>query len=91
MTTIQILGYVIAKFFGIKLISELKKERRFKFFVCSAVAAEAALVGFGLLAPSVQCGGHVFERLSARLYVGRDIQLYRGTQGDGICWPVCWG
>ena len=41
VTTIQILGYVIAKFFGIKLISELKKERRFKFFVCSAVAAEA--------------------------------------------------
>ena len=47
--TIQILGYVIAKFFGIKIISELKKENRFRFFVGSAVLAEAALVGFGLL------------------------------------------
>ena len=30
VTTIQILGYVIAKFFGIKIISELKKEKRFR-------------------------------------------------------------
>ena len=49
VTTVQILGYVIAKFVGIKLISELKKENRFKFFVGSALLAEAALVGFGLL------------------------------------------
>ncbi|MBW9202316.1 hypothetical protein EVD33_05095 [Bacteroidales bacterium SW292] len=49
VTTIQILGYVIAKFFGIKIISELKKENRFRFFVGSAVLAEAALIGFGLL------------------------------------------
>ena len=49
VTTIQILGYVIAKFFGIKIISELKRENRFRFFVASAVLAEAALVGFGLL------------------------------------------
>ena len=49
VTTIQILGYVIAKFFRIKIISELKKENRFRFFVGSAVLAEAALVGFGLL------------------------------------------
>ena len=51
VTTIQILGYVISKFFGIKLISELKKENRFRFFVGSAVLAEASLVGFGMLAP----------------------------------------
>lgn len=49
VTTIQILGYVISKFFGIKLISELKRENRFRFFVASAVMAEAALIGFGLL------------------------------------------
>lgn len=49
VTTIQILGYVIAKFFGIKIISELKKENRFHFFVGSAILAELALVGFGLL------------------------------------------
>lgn len=49
VTTIQILGYVIAKFFGIKIISELKRENRFRFFVGSAILAEVALVGFGLL------------------------------------------
>lgn len=49
VTTIQILGYVIAKFFGIKIISELKKENRFRFFVVSALLAEAALIGFGWL------------------------------------------
>lgn len=64
VTTIQILGYVIAKFFGIKLISELKKERRFKFFVCSAVAAEAALVGFGLLAPPFNVAAMFLNGLS---------------------------
>lgn len=49
VTTIQILGYVIAKFFGIKIISELKKENRFRFFVGSAILAEAVLIGFGML------------------------------------------
>ena len=64
VTTIQILGYVIAKFFGIKLISELKKDRRFKFFVCSAVTAEAALVGFGLLAPPFNVAAMFLNGLS---------------------------
>lgn len=49
VTTIQILGYVISKFFGIKIISELKKENRFRFFVGSALLAEASLIGFGML------------------------------------------
>ena len=53
VTTIQIVGYLIAKFCGIKIISELrrelKKENRFRFFVGSALLAEASLVGFGLL------------------------------------------
>lgn len=49
VTTIQILGYVISKFFGIKIISELKKENRFRFFVASAILAEASLVAFGML------------------------------------------
>lgn len=48
VTTIQILGYVIAKFFGIKIISELKKENRFRFFVGSAVLAEISLLLFGM-------------------------------------------
>lgn len=49
VTTIQILGYLVAKFFGIKIISELKREKRFRFFVSSAILAEVALLFFGLL------------------------------------------
>lgn len=49
VTTIQILGYVIAKFFGIKIISEMKRENRFQFFTGSVILAETALIGFGLL------------------------------------------
>lgn len=49
VTTIQILGYLVAKFFGIKIISELKREKRFSFFVSSAILAEVALLFFGLL------------------------------------------
>lgn len=49
VTTIQILGYLIAKFVGIKLISELKREKRFLFFVSSVIVAQASLVAFGLI------------------------------------------
>lgn len=49
VTTIQILGYLIAKFVGIKLISELKRERRFKFFISSVVVAQASLIAFGMI------------------------------------------
>lgn len=49
VTTIQIVGYLIAKFFGIKIISELKRADRFKFFAVSVVMAELSLVAFGML------------------------------------------
>lgn len=49
VTISQILGYVISKFMGIKLISELKREERLKFILMSIVMAELSLVFFGLL------------------------------------------
>lgn len=49
VTISQILGYVISKFIGIKLISELKSEERFKFILTSVLLAEASLILFGLL------------------------------------------
>lgn len=49
VTVMQILGYVISKFMGIKLISELKREERLKFILLSVVMAELSLVFFGLL------------------------------------------
>lgn len=49
VTIAQILGYVVSKFMGIKLISELKREERMKFILMSIVMAELSLIFFGLL------------------------------------------
>lgn len=49
VTIAQILGYVLSKFMGIKLISELKREDRMRFILMSIVMAELSLVFFGLL------------------------------------------
>lgn len=49
VTIAQILGYVLSKFIGIKLISELKRENRMKFILISIILAEASLILFGLL------------------------------------------
>lgn len=49
VTIIQIVGYLIAKFVGIKLISELKRENRLKFILVCIAVAELSLVAFGAL------------------------------------------
>lgn len=48
-TIMQIFGYLISKFFAIKIVSELKRESRLKFMIFSVALAELALVFFGLL------------------------------------------
>ena len=55
VTIIQILGYLIAKFIGIKLISELKRENRLKFILVSIAVAELSLVAFGRYARGLRC------------------------------------
>ena len=79
---IQIFGYMVSKFIGIKLISELKREGRLKFILVSILVAELSLVLFGCL-PAVQCVGVVLQRTVAWLYVGSHLQLPRRTPGDG--------
>lgn len=49
VTISQIVGYVISKFVGIKLISELKRENRLRFILVSIVMAELSLILFGQL------------------------------------------
>ena len=63
-TIIQILGYLIAKFIGIKLISELKRENRLKFMLVSIVVAELSLVAFGLLPTPYNMFAMFFNGLS---------------------------
>ncbi len=49
VSIIQLIGYVCAKLFGIKFISELKPQNRLKFIIGSAALSEASLLAFGLL------------------------------------------
>ena len=46
---IQIFGYMVSKFIGIKLISELKREGRLKFILVSASSCYLAWILFGCL------------------------------------------
>lgn len=45
----QVLGYLLAKFCGIKVISELKRNQRLPAIVISATCAQLSLVAFGAL------------------------------------------
>lgn len=64
VTTIQIIGYLFAKFFGIKIISELKRENRFKFFAGSVILAELSLIAFGLIPAPYNAFSMFFNGLS---------------------------
>ena len=66
VTITQILGYLLAKFIGIELISELKGQHRLKFILGAIVLAELALVGFAIL-PSP---GNIFAMFFNGLALG---------------------
>ena len=70
VTIVQILGYVVSKFMGIKLISELRREERLRFILMSVVMAELSLVFFGLLSAPYNISGDVLERAFAGMHVG---------------------
>lgn len=44
----QVVGYMLSKFIGIKVISELKSSQRKKLIICLILIAEMALLFFGL-------------------------------------------
>ncbi|MDR3119613.1 MAG: DUF5690 family protein [Mediterranea sp.] len=45
----QIMGYLLSKYCGIKIVSELKRKRRLPAIILSAVGAELSLVLFGAI------------------------------------------
>jgi len=47
----QVLGYMISKFLGIKIISEMPKYRRKFYLISFIVIAELALLGFAIIPP----------------------------------------
>ena len=82
VTIIQIAGYLIAKFIGIKLISELKRENRLKFILVSIAVAELSLVAFGALPTPYNMFAMFFNGLSLG-YVGSYFQFYRRSPHYG--------
>ena len=64
VTIIQIAGYLIAKFIGIRLISELKRENCLKFILVSIAVAELSLVAFGALPTPYNMFAMFFNGLS---------------------------
>ena len=79
-TIMQIFGYLISKFFAIKIVSELKREDRLKFMVCSVALAELALVFFGLLPNPLMCFAPILQRTGIGMHVGSHLQFHRRTQ-----------
>ena len=49
LSVAQIIGYLLSKFFGIKIVSELKRNRRLPVIIISVTCAEVSLVLFGLI------------------------------------------
>lgn len=83
-TIIQILGYLIAKFVGIKLISELKKENRMKFILASILVAELSLVLFGLLPAPYNIFAMFFNGLSLGCMWGVIFSFIEGRRTTDI-------
>ena len=83
-TIIQILGYLIAKFVGIKLISELKKENRMKFILLSIVVAELSLILFGVLPTPYNIFAMFFNGLSLGCMWGVIFSFIEGRRTTDI-------
>ena len=47
----QIVGYTLSKFIGVKIVSEVSRQRRFGMLVGLIVVAQVALFGFAFLPP----------------------------------------
>ena len=84
VTIVQILGYLIAKFVGIKLISELKKEHRMKFILASILVAEHSLVLFGLLPTPYNIFAMFFNGLSLGCMWGVIFSFIEGRRTTDI-------
>ncbi|MDR2680644.1 MAG: DUF5690 family protein [Tannerella sp.] len=60
----QITGYLLSKYCGIKIVSELKRAHRLPAIILSAAGAELSLVLFGLIPYPVNCFCLFFNGLS---------------------------
>lgn len=88
---VQIAGYVLSKFLGIKLISELRREHRFRFIVGSVVVAEAALVLFAICPIPFNVLALFFNGLALGCMWGVIFSFIEGRKLSGILASVMVG
>ena len=81
---IQIFGYMVSKFIGIKLISELKREGRLKFILVSIGVAELSLVLFGCLPRPFNVLALFFNGLSLGCMWGVIFSFLEGRRGTDL-------
>lgn len=84
VSIIQLLGYVTAKFLGIKFISELRPEGRLKFIIGSAALSEISLLAFGLLPVPYNITALFFNGLSLGCMWGVIFSFLEGRRTTDI-------
>lgn len=84
VSIIQLLGYVTAKFLGIKFISELRPEGRLKFIIGSAALSEASLLAFGLMPVPDNIAALFFNGLSLGCMWGVIFSFLEGRRTTDI-------
>ena len=84
VSIVQLLGYVTAKFLGIKFISELRPEGRLKFIVGSAALSEVSLLAFGLLPVPYNIAALFFNGLSLGCMWGVIFSFLEGRRTTDI-------
>ena len=81
---IQIAGYVLSKFMGIKWISELRREDRLRFIIASVSVAELSLLSFALLPVPYNVCALFFNGLSLGCMWGVIFSFIEGRRLTGI-------
>lgn len=80
VTIVQIIGYVLAKFIGIKLVSELRRERRLRFIFASVMLAEVSLLAFAALPMPYNMFAMFFNGLSLGCMWGVILSFLEGRK-----------
>jgi len=80
LVTAQVLGYMLSKFIGIKVIAEMPAARRGAAMILLIGAAELALVLFGLTPPPYNAGCLFFNGLPLGLVYGLVLGFVEGRR-----------
>ena len=80
LVTSQVAGYMVSKFIGIKVIAEMPPERRAQGILVLVVAAESALVGFGIVPPPWNAACLFLNGLALGMVFGLVLGFLEGRQ-----------